>query len=74
MTAELEPRSAAKITKGLSVVATISLPFVVIKGMSGMSVDDIPLTHHPHAFWWMLLLQLTIGIGLVLVLRARKLL
>ena len=63
-----------EITKGLSVVATISLPFVVISGMWGMNVVNIPLAQHPHAFWWMLLLQLTIGIVLVIVLRARKLL
>ena len=63
-----------EITKGLSVVATISLPFVVISGMWGMNVVNIPLSQHPHAFWWMLGLQSAIGLALLLVLRLRRLL
>jgi magnesium transporter len=63
-----------EITKGLSVVATISLPFVVISGMWGMNVSSIPLSQHPHAFWWMLGLQTAIGLALLLLLRLRRLL
>ena len=63
-----------EITKGLSVVATISLPFVVISGMWGMNVANIPLSQHPHAFWWMLGLQAAIGVALLLILRLRRLL
>lgn len=62
------------ITKGLSVVATISIPFVVISGMYGMNFQDIPLSHHPHGFWIMLVLQVLIGIGLLAVLRWKELL
>lgn len=63
-----------EITKGLSVVATVSLPFVVISGMWGMNVASIPLAQHPHAFWWMLGLQAAIGLALLLILRLRGLL
>jgi magnesium transporter len=63
-----------KITKGLSVIATISIPFVVISGMWGMNVDYIPLQHHAHAFWWMLGLQLGLGVVLLIILRFWKLL
>ena len=63
-----------KITLGLSVVATMSLPFVVISGMWGMNFDRIPLSHEPHGFWWMLALQLGLGLGLVAMLRKRRLL
>lgn len=63
-----------EITKGLSVVATISLPFVVISGMWGMNVINIPLSQHPHAFWWMLGLQAAIGLTLLVILRLRRLL
>lgn len=63
-----------KITKGLSVVATMSIPFVVISGMWGMNVDYIPLQHHAHAFWWMLTIQLALGIILLVILRFWKLL
>lgn len=63
-----------KISKGLAVVATISLPFVVVSGMWGMNVQHIPLADHPHAFWWMLGLQLGLGAVLVAGLRFWKLL
>jgi magnesium transporter len=63
-----------RITKGLSVVATLSIPFVVISGMWGMNVQHIPLSAYPHAFWWMLALQLGLGILLLVILRFRNLL
>ena len=62
------------ITKGLSVIATLSVPFVVISGMWGMNFVEIPLSHYPHGFWAMLALQLVLGIGLVALLRWKKLL
>ena len=61
------------ITKALSVVATMSVPFVVISGMWGMNFTRIPLAEHPAGFWIMLVLQLAIGIGLLGVLRRYKL-
>jgi magnesium transporter len=63
-----------RITKGLSVIATLSIPFVVISGMWGMNFDHIPLSGHPHAFWLMLALQVGIGVALLLILRIWKLL
>jgi magnesium transporter len=62
------------VTKGLSVVATLSIPFVVISGMWGMNFDRIPLSKDPLGFWWMLIVQLVIGFGLIGILRWRKLL
>ncbi len=62
------------ITKALSVVATISVPFVVVSGMWGMNFDEIPLAHTSHGFWTMLLLQLGLGGLLLIFLRWRKLL
>jgi Mg2+ and Co2+ transporter CorA len=62
------------VTKGLSVVATISIPFVVISGMWGMNFQEIPLAGHPHAFWWMLGLQLALGAALLVILRVLRLL
>lgn len=61
------------ITKGLSVVATISIPFVVISGMWGMNFTHIPLSGHPNAFWWMLGLQLALGAVLLVILRLLRL-
>lgn len=62
------------VTKALSVVATISLPFVVVSGMWGMNFDYIPLAHTSHGFWTMVVLQLALGGLLLLYLRWRKLL
>jgi magnesium transporter len=62
------------ITKGLSVIATLSVPFVVISGMWGMNFADIPLHAYAHGFWIMLVLQLALGLLLVAVLRWKKLL
>lgn len=62
-----------EITKGLSIVATISIPFVVVSGMWGMNFAHIPLSHEPNAFWYMLALQLGIAAVLLLLLRWKKL-
>ena len=62
------------ITKALSVVATVSVPFVVISGMWGMNFTRIPLADAPQGFWIMLLVQLGLGGILLVILRWRKLL
>ena len=62
------------ITKTLSVVATISLPFVVISGMWGMNFDKIPLHFHTNGFWILVGIQLAFGAVLLIVLKWRKLL
>jgi magnesium transporter len=61
------------VTKGLSVIATISIPFVVVSGMWGMNFAHIPLAEQPHAFWYMLALQLGLSAVLLIILRVRKL-
>jgi magnesium transporter len=62
------------VTKTLSVVATVSLPFVVISGMWGMNFTQIPLQHLSHGFWLMVIVQLAIGGLLLVALKWRKLL
>jgi magnesium transporter len=62
------------VTKALSVVATISLPFVVVSGMWGMNFRHIPLQDTGHGFWTMLFVQLGLGAALLIGLRWRKLL
>ncbi|HYV99314.1 MAG TPA: magnesium/cobalt transporter CorA [Gemmatimonadaceae bacterium] len=57
------------VTKGLSVVATISVPFVVVSGMWGMNFTHIPLSEWPHGFWVMMALQLALGFALLAYLR-----
>ena len=60
------------VTKALSVFATLSIPFVVISGMWGMNFRHIPLADWPHGFWFMLVLQVGIGVALLIFLRAKQ--
>ncbi len=60
-------------TKALSVVATLSLPFVVVSGMWGMNFTHIPLSGSPYGFWIMLVGQLGLGAVLLYFLRRRRL-
>lgn len=62
----------AVVTKGLTVVATLSIPFVVVSGIWGMNFGDIPLSRTGYGFWVMLGLQMVLGVALIAVLRWRK--
>lgn len=64
----------ATVTKTLSVLATLSIPFVVVSGMWGMNFGRVPLQDEPFGFWLMLLLQLAFGGAMVLLLKWRGLL
>ncbi len=59
------------VTKGLTVVATLSVPFVVVSGMWGMNLARVPFAESPYGFWWMLAIQLGLGVGLIAVLKRR---
>ncbi|MDP9206538.1 MAG: magnesium transporter CorA family protein [Gemmatimonadota bacterium] len=61
-------------TKALGVVATLSLPFVVVSGMWGMNFEHIPLHSHPHGFMILLFSQLALGLLILAGLKWRKLL
>ena len=62
-----------KVTQGLTVVATMSVPFVVVSGMWGMNFGKIPLASHPWGFEIMLVVQLAIGVAMVWLLRRKRL-
>jgi magnesium transporter len=61
-------------TKALSVVATVTLPFVVVSGMWGMNFERIPLHNHPYGFMILVFAQLALGLLILAALRWRKLL
>jgi magnesium transporter len=61
-------------TKSLSVVATLSIPFVVVSGMWGMNLARMPFANARYGFEYMVGVQLLIGVLLVYWLRRRKLL
>ncbi|HEY1953603.1 MAG TPA: magnesium/cobalt transporter CorA [Gemmatimonadaceae bacterium] len=61
-------------TKALSVVATVTLPFVVVSGMWGMNFERIPLHSNPHGFMILVLAQLALGLAIMAGLKWRNLL
>jgi magnesium transporter len=61
------------VTKTLSIVATISVPFVVVSGMWGMNVV-VPFADEAHGFWTLLGVQLALGALLLIGLRWRRIL
>lgn len=64
----------ATVTKTLSVLATLSIPFVMVSGMWGMNFSHIPLEDNSLGFWLMLLLQLLLGLIVVVGLKWKRLL
>jgi magnesium transporter len=61
-------------TKALAVVATVTLPFVVVSGMWGMNFEHIPLHSHPHGFMILVFGQVALSLLILAGLRWRKLL
>ena len=61
-------------TKALGVVATVTLPFVVVSGMWGMNFEHIPLHNHPHGFMILVFGQIALGLTILAGLKWRKLL
>jgi len=61
-------------TKALGVVATVTLPFVVVSGMWGMNFEHIPLHSYQHGFMILVLAQLALGLTILAGLKWRKLL
>ena len=61
-------------TKALGVVATVTLPFVVVSGMWGMNFEHIPLHSHPHGFMILLFGQVALGLLILAGLKWRKIL
>ena len=61
-------------TKALGVVATVTLPFVVVSGMWGMNFERIPLHSNPHGFLILVFAQLALGLLILAGLKWRKIL
>lgn len=64
----------AQSSKGLTVVATVTLPFVIMSGMWGMNFDHIPLSHRQHGFALLMFGQVALALMFVIILRWRRLL
>jgi len=61
-------------SKALGVVATVTLPFVVVSGMWGMNFAGVPLSQHPYGFWILVVVQLCIAAAILVALRWRRIL
>ena len=59
------------VTKGLTVVATLSVPFVVVSGMWGMNFAHVPFSDLPGGFVLLVIVQLALGLGLLALLKRR---
>lgn len=66
--------SLGRVTKGLSVIATLSIPFVVLSGMWGMNFQKVPFSDAEYGFWIMVAIQLLLGMGLLAILKSLKML
>jgi magnesium transporter len=60
-----------QVMKSLSVVATLSLPLVVLAGVFGMNFESLPLIHHPWGFAWAIGLMALLAGAMFWVLRKR---
>ena len=61
-------------TKALGVVATFTLPFVVISGIWGMNFEHIPLHGNPNGFTILVSAQVMVALLILAGLKWRKLL
>ena len=61
-----------KVMKSLTVVATISLPLVVVGGAFGMNFTNIPLSHQPYGFFWAIGIMALLAGGLWWFLRRQN--
>jgi magnesium transporter len=61
-------------TKALTVVATVTLPFVVLSGTWGMNFEQISLHTNPHGLMILVFTQLALGLTILAGLKWRKLL
>lgn len=61
-------------TKALSVVATVTLPFVDVGGTWEMNFEHSPLQSNPHGFMILVFAQLALDLTILAGLKWRKLL
>lgn len=61
-----------RVMKQLTLVATVSLPLVVIGGAFGMNFDRIPFAHSPFGFFIAIGLMATLAGGLYWFLKTRR--
>jgi zinc transporter len=57
----------------LTMVTVLALPINLVAGLMGMNVGGVPLSAHPHGFWWVvsLIALATLGLGTWVMRRFR---
>lgn len=56
----------------LTVITTILAPMNVLVGLYGMNFEAMPLLHSPHGFWFVISINFTITVLLLLFFRSRR--
>ncbi len=64
----------SRSSRGLTLVATVTLPFVIMSGMWGMNFAGIPFANRPHGFALLVVLQCVVAALVLGVLRFFRLL
>ena len=59
------------VSKGLSVVGALSIPFVAIAGVYGMNFEHIPLASHPYGFEILVGIQFLMAVALLAIMRRK---
>ena len=59
------------VSKGLSVVGALSIPFVAIAGVYGMNFEHIPLASHPYGFEILVGIQFLMAVVLLAIMRRK---
>jgi magnesium transporter len=67
----LQQMEVNRVTKVLTVLATLSIPFVAITGFYGMNFEHMPELHWPHPYLWVFGL-VTLSAGLIYLFLRRK--
>ena len=61
-----------EITKAVSIFSAVVLPATLVAFVFGIAVEDLPLRHHPHAFWIILGLMAISSLVMYAVFKHKK--
>lgn len=61
-----------KVIKALTVVATITLPFMVLSSIYGTNFVNLPGAQHPYGFWGMISVMFVLAVVMMVSFRKRR--
>lgn len=63
---------ANHVMKVLTIVSSIFIPLTFIVGVYGMNFDNLPELHHPHGYYWVWILMITIAFLQLIYFKNKK--